>query len=53
MKREKKEIVIKKLSQLIVQISLLVVCRDGNRSGRPTGAYDLAYDRPGQTRLFS
>ncbi|AES99148.1 hypothetical protein MTR_5g077110 [Medicago truncatula] len=26
---------------------------DGNRPGRTTRAYDLAYDRPDQARLFS
>jgi len=30
-----------------------VTTRDGNRPGWPTGAYGLAYVRPGQARLFS
>jgi len=30
-----------------------IIIRDGNRPGRPTRAYGLAYDRPGQARFFS
>jgi len=29
------------------------VCKDGNRPSRPTWAYGLTYDRPGQAMLFS
>jgi len=48
-----------KFSKLVTNIGMYVFMilfpgiRDGNRPGRPIGAYGLAYDRLGQARLFS
>jgi hypothetical protein len=37
----------------LVVVQALIAGRDGNKLGRPTGAYGLAYDRSDQARLFS
>jgi len=39
------------ICSIVCSFSLVIVSRDGNRPGRPTGAYSLAYLKPSSTQL--